>query len=324
MILFVTTAAHRYTVNSLVDRTFGADVPHCAVVAYEELFAAATIPTATWIFTDLDRLFPWEVAIAGEIFRWMRGRGLRCLNDPARAMGRFELLRSLHRTGFNPFDVHRGDERPQPRRFPVFVRNEADHVAPRPALLHGQAQLDGALARLQGAGVPLRGLLVVEYAGEEIAPGMWRKFATFRAGDGISVSHAYVADSWLVKLPTPGLATEAHHREELAAVAANRPAGRLGEAFAIAGIEWGRADHAVSGGRDIVFEINVNPNVPAMPAEPSPIRRESLLLGRRRLARHLHDIDTPGGPALPFAVGPRLARWRGAMARDRGAFLPRP
>ncbi|MGE0718058.1 MAG: hypothetical protein AB7P02_21605 [Alphaproteobacteria bacterium] len=324
MILFVTTAHHTYAVASLVRRTFGVAVPHCAVVAYEELFAATTLPTATVVFTDFDRLFPWEVRIAAEIFAGLRARGVRCLNDPARTMVRFELLRTLHDLGFNPFDVYRADERPRPRRFPVFIRNEADHIAPRPLLIESQDRLDRALEALRGAGNPLRGLMVVEYAGEEIGPGMWRKFTTFRIGEGVVTSHGYIAGHWMVKTPTPGLAGEAHDHEELGLVASDALVPRLRRAFEIAGVDWGRADHATFTGREIVFEINVNPDVPALKPRESAIADRSVLHARRRIADHLHAIDTEGGPAVRLEAGPRLGRWRDAIRRADTNALPRP
>ncbi|MCC7276137.1 MAG: hypothetical protein IT561_25950 [Alphaproteobacteria bacterium] len=325
MILFVTTAAHRYTLRSLVGGTFGAEVPECDAVSYEQLFAATTLPTATYVFTDFDRLFPWEVMIAAEMYRRLRDRAMRCLNDPARVMGRFELLRALHDRGYNPFDAYRADERPRPRRFPVFLRGENDHVAPRPALLRDQPELERALERRRAAGIPLHGLLVVEFAGEPIAPGVWRKFGTFRTGEAMSVSHAVVTDRWVVKGVAPaGLLTAAMLREELAVVTTNVHAARLRTAFEIAGIEWGRADHATFAGREIVYEINTNPTMRPFVPVGSPERDEALLRSRRRMAGHLHAIDTPPGPAIALDVGPQLERYRTAMRRLGGTALPRP
>ncbi|MCC7276138.1 MAG: hypothetical protein IT561_25955 [Alphaproteobacteria bacterium] len=324
MILFVTTAPHRYTVRSLIHRTFGAEVPDCDVVCYEQLFAATTLPTATYIFTDCDRLFPWEVMIAAEMFRRLRDRGLRCLNDPARVMGRFELLRTLHECGYNPFDVYRADARPRPRRFPVFLRGEDDHVPPRPALIADQPRLDRALETRRASGIPLRGLLVVEFAGEPVAPGLWRKFATFRAGDAVSTHRPLVGDGWVVKGSTSAVPPEAIARENLAAITDNIHAPRLRVAFEIAGIEWGRADHATYRGREIVYEINTNPSIRPFVPEGSPTHDAAIRRSRERLAGHLHAIDTAPGPAIALDAGPLLARYRADMRRGGGTVLPRP
>ncbi|MCC7272485.1 MAG: hypothetical protein IT561_07445 [Alphaproteobacteria bacterium] len=324
MILFVTTAAHRYAVGCLVDGTFGAALPRCAVVDYESLFRAVTLPTATYIFADIERLQPWELAIAAELYRGLAAQGVRCLNDPARVMARFELLRTLHRRGINPFDAYRADEAPQPRRFPVFLRNEGDHATARTALLRDQGELDAALARLRRSGISPRGLLVMEFAAEPIAPGIWRKFGTFRTADAYSVDHAVIENRWLVKYGTIGLATDPLFRHEQEAVTGNVYAEAVRPAFEVAGIEWGRADHATVAGREVVYEINTNPHIRALSPQTSPIRDETLLRARRRLADHLHAIDAPPGGAIPVELGPQRAGYRRALGGKDPGVAPRP
>ncbi|MGE0719364.1 MAG: hypothetical protein AB7P02_28230 [Alphaproteobacteria bacterium] len=324
MILFVATAAHRYTMACLADETFGVPLPQCRVTSYERLFAAKTIPTATWIFTDIDRLLPWELPVAAEIHRWLRDQGMRCLNDPARVMGRFQLLRRLHDDGHNPFNVYRADERPRPRRFPVFLRNEDDHTAPRPALVPDQRALDAALAMLAAAGTSPKGMLVVEFVHAPLAPGLWRKFGTFSVGEGVSVDHAVIEDQWAVKQGTVGTATPEMYAEELAAVTENAFAPALLPVFRTAAIEWGRADHTTVAGREVVWEINTNPDIRPLAAQASPLRDRSLLLARRRMALLLDAVDTPPGPPVAFEAGPRLRRLREAIRHHGPDVLPRP
>ncbi|MGE0725873.1 MAG: hypothetical protein AB7O45_15970, partial [Alphaproteobacteria bacterium] len=249
MIVFLTTATHRYTVKLLVEDELGAPVPRCRAVSYDTLFRARRAPRATYVFTDLDRLRPWELRVAAVFYRTLRQEGQRVLNDPAGAMQRLELLRTLHDRGINPFTAYPADALPRPARFPVFLRDEDSHLIAWDELLPDQAALDARLAALRASGMPLRGLLVIEWAAEPIAPGIWRKYGTFRIGDAILVDSAVIEDRWLVKYGTIGLSTEAMQREEDAVVRGNLLAEAVRPAFALSGIEWGRADHATVGGR---------------------------------------------------------------------------
>ena len=130
MIVAITTAGHGKQLSSLTDGKFGFPVPKFAVTTYDVLICSGRVAKATYIFTDLERLAPWELRAAGELFGALTKRGLRCLNDPARAMSRVELLRALNAAKINPFNVHRAEEQPHPERFPVFLRHEDDHTSP--------------------------------------------------------------------------------------------------------------------------------------------------------------------------------------------------
>ncbi len=55
------------------------------------------------------------------------------------------------------------------------------------------------------------------------------------------------------------ITSDALQLEEQAAVHANEVPEAVRRAFDIAGVEWGRADHARFRGRDTIFEINTNP-----------------------------------------------------------------
>jgi len=318
VIVFVATAAHRYTTRCLGNGTFGAAAPVSTTLSYEELLVADEVPAATYVFTDLERLQPWELRLAAHLYRTLRLSGQRCLNDPGRAMQRFELLRTLHERGFNPFDVYRADERPRPRRFPVFVRYEADHGQPLSDLLPHQAALEACFDWLRRAGTPLRGLLVVEYAAEPIAPGAFRKFGSFRIGDAMHCDHAVIENQWLVKYGTIGLATEA-----MVQVRHNAYAEAVRPAFEIAGIEWGRADHATVGGREVVYEINTNPDIGAHRAQRYPMRTDAMRFVRERMARLLHAIDSPPGEPIALRTTARVRKYRSELARVVGGW-PRP
>ena len=199
MIIVLTVRGHEYTFASFANGTYGFPAPQVRTMTYEHLFAARRVPRATYAFTDLDRLAPWELRIAADRYRRMGEAGLRCLNNPALAMSRVALLRALHRAGVNPFDVYRADEAPQPKRFPVVLRTEADHWTPKPDLIADQVALDLALAARRQEGVPLRGTLVVEHCPAPYDKSLWHKWGSFRIGSRMSVDHIGVEDHWYVK-----------------------------------------------------------------------------------------------------------------------------
>jgi len=222
----------------------------------------------------------------------LRDQGLRCLNDPARVMCRLELLQTLNCVGFNPFNAMRADERPLPARFPVFLRYEDNHLKPLSSLLHNQQELERELTGLRAAGVPLRGILVVEFCAQPYSNGLWHKWRTLTVGANISVDHIAVDDNWLVKYGVWEKLTDGAIVDEHEAVKSNRFAAVLEPAFDMAGIDYGRADHATIDGRTIIYEINTNPYIGPYVPDPNPLRRVSQNLARQRLAAALDAVDT--------------------------------
>ena len=124
MIVFVTTAAHGYTAKSV--GTFPG-APSIRRWSYDRLFRSSHVPKGTWIFTDFDRLSPWELELAARAYRSLKAAGLSVLNDPAVACQRFTLLRRLHQTGFNRFAVWDVEADEWPDRYPVFLRAQSAH-----------------------------------------------------------------------------------------------------------------------------------------------------------------------------------------------------
>lgn len=262
MIHFVATRDHAYTLRHLVPR-LGAGVARRWT--YEKLFHRASLPAGTWVFCDLDRLSAHELALAARVAFHLRAGGARVLNDPAKAAGRGELLRRLKAAGVNRFSAWRAEDAPRPDRFPVFIRNEFDHRPGLPRLLADQRELDAELSRLRGSGYPLAGKLVIEFAGEEVAPGLWRRLQTYRIG-GTMIAHTCAVDfQWVVKDLKDHARLESHPQferlldEERSFIHGNLYAEDLRRAFALADIEYGRADFALVGGVPQIYEINTNP-----------------------------------------------------------------
>ena len=292
MIVAITTRGHGDALASVSDGTFGCKVPKFVLDCYERLLVARQVPQATYIFADLERLAPWELKGAGELFHALTEQGLRCLNNPAYVKSRVELLRALHAAAINPFNVFRAEEDPKPTRFPVLLRNENDHKVLIVPLSRNQDELDRSLADLRLSGVPLRGILVIEFCGEPYHDTLWHKWGTFRIGSTVSLDHLSVDDNWLVKRGDWEKFTDASVSDEHEAVKSKRFADELQPVFDIAGIEFGRADHASVGGKTVVYEINTNPYIHPYAQDRKVLRRETALISRERLAAALDAIDT--------------------------------
>jgi len=311
MIVLIATRGNGYTLRSLANGTFGVPTPTIRMTHYERMFRAWRVPRATYLFGDLERLAPWELRLASELYRSMTVAGLRCLNNPARAMARVELLTALYNAGINPFSVLRADAAPRPKRFPVFIRSESDHAKPEAELYQSQEQLDLALQTIRKSGMPLRDLLVVEQWAERYSDTLWAKWGTWRIGERMIVEHMAVDNTWLVKAGDHDKVTDAIAATEHDAVSSNRFAAELRYAFDIAGIEFGRGDHAMVGGRTVIYEINTNPFLGPFVPDRRVIRRQTQILARTVIAKALAEIDTSERGRVSLAGIPmrRRIRW---------------
>jgi hypothetical protein len=319
MIVFVTLPHHRYTVAALAGDRATAAMPRIESMTLGAFLRATSLPAATYILCDAERMTAHERRLAGEMRALVLGAGLPCLNDPLAVPTRHGLLLRLHAAGLNPFRAWRAEDLPRPARFPVFLRADGEHGHPIGGLIADQPALEAAIAGLPAQGHAAAGVLVVEFCAEPLAPGRWRKFGTFGIGAALSVDHAVIEDGWCVKYGTAGLSDEAMIEEEYRLVEANHYAAALRPAFALAGIEWGRADHATVGGREVVYEINTNPHVAALGPQRFPRREDTLRLARARMARLLADLDSAEGEPVPVLPGPLVAEWR---EKSKGAAFP--
>jgi hypothetical protein len=263
MIHFVTTRDHAYTLTHLADRLGRGQ---CRVHHYERLLHRKRLPAGTWIFTDHERLSAYELDLAARVAARLEKGGARILNHPARVLRRFDMLNALKQAGINRFSVWRAETLPSPGSFPVFIRNEYDHDAGDSPLIPDQAALEARLADLQERGHSLVGKLVIEYAGEEVCPGVWQRLQTYAIGGEI-IAHTNVIDfRWHVKDAAELGLVERHPQfetflaNEQEFISGNLHADVLRRAFALARIDYGRADFAIVNGAPQIYEINTNPN----------------------------------------------------------------
>jgi hypothetical protein len=316
VIIFLCDQAHAYTLGQLTAAP--GKRAHIAVRSYSWLFAQARLPGATYIFTDHERLADHELSAAARAFRIMRQAGLTVLNDPAMVRVRLDLLEELFRRGINDFTAYRAASRPQPRRFPVFLRKETDHSVFSEELLGDQAALDARLAALEQDGIPLRHVLVVEFSAAPDRPGVYRKHAVFKIGDRLLAYPPVAEDRWLVKFGTKGLATDADLAAAVKVMESNPFAERLAPAFEIARIDYGRADFGLVDGRLSVFEINTNPGVNRLAAHRDPTYLAATQRVFDTVVAAVDELDT-SPPPVPvtwdFPRAPRLRRLFGHVLK---------
>jgi hypothetical protein len=313
MIRLLTTRGHERT-HRAVQRDPRA--PRLELIHYDRAFAERRLARAAYVFTDMDRLSAADLELSAALYRSLAAASLPVWNDPARVRTRFALLRALHAAGLNDFNAYRVDEGLRPARYPVFLRRAAGHGPPASELLPdweaAQRALESALAR----GLPESDLLWVEYAAEPVRPGVFRRLAISRIGPRL-VPHVCVHDDrWLVKYGKLGSATPELYAEEARLLRENPYAAALQRAFELAGIEYGRADFGLVGGRVQVYEINTNPTLkPGLP-HPDAQRRQNLEFAWEQHLAALRALDPGPLPGPPVAISDtRLRHHQGWLDR---------
>lgn len=315
MIQFHLTRGHAYT---LAEARRSPLAPALRLGNYDQLLRARTAARATHIFADLERLGHWDLELAADLWLQMRAAGLRVLNNPAHFKNRHTLLRTLFTAGLNDFNAWRPHELEAVDRFPVFLRKIQEHRAPLGGLLENRDAARRAIADAIAGGIPEESLVLIQFAGEPVRPGVWRKFAAFRIGPAI-VPHFSVHDTqWLVKYGFAVPDIEDLYREEREQLDTNPFAAHLWKVFEAAGVEYGRADFAFWRGKIQVFEINTNPTIPAPGPHPSAIRTETMKLAWQKYLTALHTVDSSGGASVPLADGRKRHRvWKYIFTRSR-------
>ena len=319
MIRFLLTRGYHSTLKA-VRKSPAA--PSVELMNYDGLFRSRWIKHATSVFADLDRLGYWDLEMAAELCLQMKKAGLPVLNNPAHFKNRHSLLRALRTAGLNDFDAYRSHEINSIKRFPVFLRKIQGHGKPLSGLLENRESVESAVAAAIAAGTPEENLVLIEFAGEPVRPGLFRKLAAFRIGNAI-VPHLSVHDTvWLVKHGRMVDSIEDLYREEYAMLQENPFAEHFQKVFDVAGVEYGRADFSFFQGRIQVFEINTNPHLEEADPHPSATRVASMKLSWDKYLQALQAIDSRNGRTIRLADG-KLQRWRpwkNLLARTRKVY----
>jgi hypothetical protein len=178
-------------------------------------------------------------------------------------------------------------------------------------LLHNREELAAALEKARAEGISLRGILIVGYAAEAFDGPWFRKFNTFRVGSEVFAHHMVVEDSWVVKYGKEGAKFPEEYKVfEQEFVKGNWSADVLRRAFEIAGIEYGRADWGVVGGKVQVYEINTNPYLSGDPGSSNPTRRDTIAMSTKKLCESLAALGNGTSKGTVNVEGKLLEEWR--------------
>ncbi len=312
MIHYLSTAGHdRHTMRRFRKWWAGSFSDRIRILAYERLPAEAA--PGLYVFSDLERLRADERAAAAEAHARLvaAGPAFRVLNDPSRALGRFDLLRALHERGGNAFRAWRADGPLAPARFPVFVRAANAHEGSFTGLLHRPEEVEPALRRVLRRHWRFRrgDLLVVEFLDTSDRDGTFRKYSAMRIGPALLPRHLLHGDDWVVK--KPGRLDAARLREEQEFLDAFPHREQVEAAFEIARIDYGRIDYSVLDGRIQVWEINTNPVLIPHPRRVAAARLDRSRRFGDQAIEALRALESGLAPGAPLPLPP--ARRSGAL-----------
>jgi len=319
MLIFVTTAAHGYTIQDLLKQGSTPLTGRVITMSYGEFLSWRKLPAGHYIFADVDRLKPGERDAVAERMEALQHclPDARLLNHPQRSFGRYALLDRLHREGINDYRAIRATDDPADLRYPVFVRTEVEHFGSLTALLDSPAALKAALAELNEKGVPLADCLIVEFIDVRNPEGWYEKYSMLRVGEGLFATDRSSSNRWICK----GDESEENHdnlaAEDLAFQRDAPHAEAVQRIFQLASIDYGRIDYAFSGGKLQVFEINTNPAI-RVPEKVSAEWRPSADLHQQNLVSAMmpllgtvdrrYKVPVPGGDGLERIDAPTRFR----------------
>lgn len=322
MIVYLVSARHAYTVKDYLQDWQPALAKRIQVLTYESLPQMSSLPSATYIFSDIEPLGPAATELAVSVWETLAhsGEAIGLYNNPSKAMRRYELLRLLSKSGRNRFEVRRPSDGLKGLRFPVFVRNERNHRGPSTRLLLDMTELRQALMVQRLRMVPTRELLIEEFCDTAAEAGVYRKYSAFVVGGKIIPRHIFFSKHWVQK--TPDLLSDEWAAEQMAHLQNNPHREMLAAIFHDARIDYGRIDYSLLDGQPQVWEINTNPTIIQPRSDYPALALPAQEYLAERLAEALTALDgvPEGGPQLPIHFDARLLRKVRAeyLAESRG------
>ncbi len=295
MIWYMATQEHAYTIQIYL-QTWGKPLAGRFGVAPYELWLGPKefepVP-GTYIFTDMDRLTPAGLSLAA--CAWERisdlGGEARILNHPTQSLGRYDLLRALFERGDNRFNVYRLAECPQPRRWPVFIREEYEHTKNLTELLHSPEALDAGISEVLARDFGHGDELMVEFCDTKDDQGLFYKYGAYLIGERVIPSHLFASRNWMVTEEN-SLSTPEALEKERRYMETNPHERELREIFRLARIDYGRIDYSMLGDRLQVWEINTNPLILSA-GNPYDTKRKAVFdQCAKRLAAAFAEIDS--------------------------------
>lgn len=310
MIYFITTFSHRRT-----HRLVSSEVAPFRTITYPFLFRRRSLPKATYIFTDFDRLNFLQLELAANLYRQLQEAGCRVLNNPAAALMRLELLRMLYRRGVNSFQAWPAEEMEDVDRFPVFLRTRAAHRGNLTDLIEDKTSLKLKLEEMQRLGHPVSNLMIVEYRAATIEAGIYRKLAIYKVGDELIPVPSAHQDSWMVKFGQQGAASAEAYESDLEQVRTGPYKAAADEVFRLANVDYGRLDYSIVDGKPTFYEINTNPMIKYPVEHPYQDRFRAFEITRQSYNEALLSLDSRQGSGKikikpPLSTDMRSGNWR--------------
>ncbi len=313
MIHFLTTRRHGYTLRQHLAWFGKGATDRFSVLSYGELFRRRSLPAGVYVFADLERLCPRNRDRAAHVHRCLAASNrCRMLNDPARTLRRYDLLRTLHEQGLNAFRAYRLGEDREALRFPVFLRGEDDHKGSFTPLLHDAAAVSAAIREARRSWKRRRANLMTEFLDTARDDGIYRKYSAFHVAGHVIPRHLFFDRAWMVKKPALGEPWQVE--EEWRYIEENPHADQLTEIFRIAGTDYGRIDYGLHEGRVQTWEINTNPMITTefdRYHEPRVRVHERFALCLAEAFEAIDDAVDSSACAIPIDPLPRhaLASW---------------
>jgi hypothetical protein len=268
------------------------------IVTYESYFdGREQLPNhgASFIFTNLAYMKHWTAearsAICNLHDRLVETHGTgRVLNDPARTLQRYDMLRLLHARGINAFNVYRAADPDIRPRYPVFLRHEFDRIFRQPALAYDAAQYEALVRGTRWLVRSLAEFVTVEYCDTADTGGLHRKYGAFVVGDRIVPRHIFFSRDWHIRFAD--LIDPEKVDEEERYITGNPHANALLECARLAGVAYGRIDYGLLDGRPQIWEINLNAGLTTSSQAVLPQRRKVLLGFVEQFAGALEAVDS--------------------------------
>jgi hypothetical protein len=304
--------------------------PRVAVVHYEDVAAARSLPRGSYVLTALDQLHPATLHAVARLGDRLTADALPLLNDPRRTLLRLDLLTALHREGINRHRAFPATAVPDDLVFPVFLREEHRHTGAQSGLIQDRKELSQSVAVARAQGHRLVDLLVVEFFDSRDAQGYYRKYSAFVVGPHIIPRGLSYGKTWMLKARDTEFSA-AMLAEEFEFMQANPHREALRRIADIGAVGYGRIDYAVRDGRVEVWEINLNPTIgrgrgtkSTMTPEIRAMREPTRALWTRGLVSALEGFDTaPAAPGriplpapFPLPVGQPVLRIGRGPARE--------
>lgn len=282
MIFYLVFKPFSYTINNYLTSWGKPLTNQVNILPYELLFKAKSLPTGTYIFSDIERLNPQQAEIATQVWQDLSqaGNAVRLLNHPTQSMRRYELLRTLYEHGLNKANIYKLTECRMPQNFPVFIRGENDHDGSRTSLLVSSEELEKAIQEIFQTGKSRENKVITEFCDTSDDQGIFRKYSAMIVGDKVIPRHVFFGKKWMLKAPK--FLDESLILEEQKYVENNPHEVELSKIFKLARIQYGRVDYGLLNGTIQVWEINTNP----MTLSDSDRTREGL--HRKRIP--VHDL----------------------------------